>query len=729
MLSYYETGIKTLPPGLDRNILVGSGDESQLRGPVNLENFWRVTSYMNRITKLILSAYLPLDSNFISGIRLFKSWIPTRMYRVSLVTDLRLSNKLVYGKQRSKYDNGVVVGTLGSPKGRKPYGCGGFVRKLGFRCFSSNSVITANASDSLKGLKKVNSKNFKHVNDKLIHIVSSQEVLILAYELIKSNPGNATRGSDSKTLDKLSPDWFKKTSKALLAGQFKFKPARRTYIPKGIDKNKKRPLTISSPRDKVVQQAIYLVLNAIYEPTFLDSSHGSRPNRGNHTALRSIKQKFTGVKWCIEADIDSNFPSISHEILLKLLRRRASCSKFLALVKNSMKAGYFEDDKFIESNVGLFQGNVTSPILNNIYLHELDVFMKNLCDDFRKGEKRKKSPAYRRILYLMNKETDIDSIKKLRRQLWAVDSKDPLDPDFKRLHYVRYVDDFVIGVVGSREETVEVQDKVRLFLLDNLKLTLSQEKTLITQFSKDFISFLGALIKGTWEREKRVRLIRKNGVNRKVRVTSRVVLYAPIKKIFEKATDSGFFFKRSDEFVPTKVGRLINLDHADIVGYYNSIIRGVLNYYSFANNRKSLGSFVHGLKWSCARTLALKYKLRHSSKVFKRFGGKLKCPDTKKEMFIPSTFKAIKVFGCKEPIPDEVLFKKWNNKYTNSNLFKVCTICGSKDNIEMHHVRKIRDLKRKAAGKGMDWFTQQLAAVNRKPRSVHSTIRRYMLIN
>jgi len=263
---------------------------------------------MNRITKWILSAYLPLDGNFISGSKLFKSWIPTRMYRVSLVTDLRLSNKLVYGKQRSKYDNGVVVGTLGSPKGRKPYGCGGFVRKLGFRCFSSNSVITANASDRLKGLKKVHSKKFKHVNDKSTHIVSSQEVFILAYELIRSNLGSAARGSDSKTLDKLSPDWFKKTSKALLAGQFKFKPARRTYIPKGMDKSKKRPLTISSPRDKVVQQAIYLVLNEIYESTFLGSSHGYRSNRGNHTSLRSIKQKFTVVKWCVKAGIGSNFP-------------------------------------------------------------------------------------------------------------------------------------------------------------------------------------------------------------------------------------------------------------------------------------------------------------------------------------------------------------------------------------------------------------------------------------
>ncbi len=266
-------------------------------------------------------------------------------------------------------------------------------------------------------MKKVNSKNLKHVNDKLIHIISSQEVLILAYELIKSNPDNATRGSDLKILNNLSPDWFKKTSKTLLASQFKFKSARRTYIPKRMDKNKKRPLTINSLRDRVVQQAIHLVLNAIYESTFLDSSHGFRPNRGNHTALRSIKQKFTKVKWCIEVDIDSNFHSISCKILMKFLRRRASCSKFLALVKNSMKAGYFEDDKFIELNAGLFQRNVTSPILNNIYFHELDVFMKNLCDDFRKSDKCNKSSAYRRIFYLMSRETDIDLIKKLRRQL------------------------------------------------------------------------------------------------------------------------------------------------------------------------------------------------------------------------------------------------------------------------------------------------------------------------
>jgi hypothetical protein len=134
-------------------------------------------------------------------------------------------------------------------------------------------------------------------------------------------------------------------------------------------------------------------------------------------------------------------------------------------------------------------------------------------------------------------------------------------------------------------------------------------------------------------------------------------LKAQIKSIFEKATLSGFFKKRHGEFVPTKVGRCINLDHQDILRYYNSVIHGVLNYYSFANNRKSLGSFVHGLKLSCARTMALKYKLRHASKVYRKFGFKLKSPDGSAELFIPPTFKAIKKFSCSVTIPDDVYFK------------------------------------------------------------------------
>lgn len=180
--------------------------------------------------------------------------------------------------------------------------------------------------------------------------------------------------------------------------------------------------------------------------------------------------------------------------------------------------------------------------------------------------------------------------------------------------------------MGSRNDAIDVKESVKRFLEENLKLTLNDEKSLITHFSKTPISFLGTLIKGNWETEKRVKVVRRAGISIKVRVTGRPVLKAPIDKLFEKATVNGFFKKKAGEFVPTKVGWLINLDHADILKYYNSVIQGILNFYSFANNRKSLGSLIHGLKFSCARTLALKYKLRFASKVFRRFGGKLKCP-------------------------------------------------------------------------------------------------------
>jgi group II intron reverse transcriptase/maturase len=579
-------------------------------------------------------------------------------------------------KQRPKHTNGGILGTMGHPKGRKPYGGGDSVRESGHRCFSSASNMICSSCVGLEELKKVNKENLKHINDKLIHIVSDVNTLILAYEYIKSNPGNFTPGTSPTTLDKIDLEWFYNASNQLKAGKYRFSPARRSYISKPSNNKEKRPLTISSPRDKIVQKAIIFILEAIYEPSFLDYSHGSRPGKGTHTALKYIKYKFKETKWCIEADIESNFQNINHKILMNLLKKRITCSKFLSLIKNSIKAGYFEEGKFFESNIGLFQGNITSPILNNVYLHELDLYMDGLINLFHFGKRRKKNPEYRRFQYLMEKaKGDSSQIKNLRKQRRKVNSKNPFDRDFKRLYYVRYVDDFVVGVIGSREDAVELEKKIRTFLKNELKLTLSSEKTLITHFSKQYITFLGTLIKGTWEREKKLAAVKRKGVTRKERVTSRTVLKAPIKLLFEKATLNGFFKKRNNEFAPTYVGRCINLDHEDILLYYNSVIHGILNYYSFANNHKSLGSLIHGLKFSCARTLALKYKLRHASKVFRKFGTNLKkSRESEIALYIPNTFKPLKKFK----------------------------------------INKVRDLKSKLRKKNSDFFSLQMAAINRK---------------
>ena len=654
MLSYYYC-IKTLSTKVIGNTYFGSWNESRLRGPAILNKVRRVTVYMVRITKLILFAYLPLDSNPITGIGLFNSWLLTRMYRKPLITDLKLSPRLYYEEQRPKCTNGENLRTMGVSKWRKLYGIGGFVRKLGVRCFSSISDINDNSCVKLKELINVNKKNLDYINDKLIHIVSDLEVLVLAYKTIKLKPGNTNPDIDVITLDKTDLKWFISVSKLIKAGKYKFKPARRVYVSQ-LGKKTKRPLTISGSRDKIVQQAIYFILNAVYEPTFLDSSHGSRPNKGIHTALKFLKYKFNSVKWCLKANIDNNFPSISHNVLLKILSERISCQKFLVLLKRFIKAGYMEKRKFHDSHHGLFQGSIISPILNNIYLHKFDIFMSELCESFYQGKLCKKPPTYQNISDFRSKTNDSLQIKSLRRDLF--------DSNFKKLLYVRYVDDFVVGIIGSRKDILDIQEKIRCFLQDHLSLALRDQKTLITQFSKDAIFFLGAFIKGNWEKNKQIQVVIVKGIRKKVRITSKVVLLAPIKKLFEKATYNGFFKKRGGEFVPTYLGRLINLDHSDILSYYNSVIRGVLSYYSFFNNRTSLASLVHGLKFSCARTLALKYKLRFVSKVFKKFGSILKCPTTGNGLFIPSTFKAIKTFGVNVSLPDLVLFNNWNNKPT-----------------------------------------------------------------
>lgn len=720
MLSYYFS-IKTYLSVVRRNEIPSSKGKSHLRRPIYSKNSWRVTRiYTARLTKLVLHSHLTLDlGSKLIGNGPCKWCSSTRMYRAAVITHLGSCNEQIYMKQRPKYIYGGILGTLGHPKGSYvwAYGDRNPVRGLGFRCFSSAPCIIDSSSVGLEELTKVNKKNPDHLNDKLIHIVSSVDTLILAFELIKNNPGNSTPGVNNTTLDKIGLKWFHETSRKIKAGKYKFKPARRVYIDKVGSKGKKRPITISCPRDKIVQKAILLVLDAIFEPSFLTYSHGSRQNRGTHTALEYIKFNFKEAKWAIEADIDNNFPSINHRILMRLLGKRILCCKFLSLIKGSIKAGYIENSRFFESNVGLFQGNIMSPMLNNIYLHELDVFMDDLIKSFRAGKSRRKNPVFRRLQYLMEKSKgNLKEVKKLRKLFHKTNSKDPQDPGFKRLYYVRYVDDFVVGLIGSHKNSVMVLEQIRSFLLKHLKLTLNADKTIITNFSKRHISFLGTHIKGTWERDKKIVLVKKDGIIRKVRVTGRTVLKAPIKNLFEKAASNGFFKRRGDnKFVPSALGRCINFDHDDILRYYNSVILGTLHYYSFANNRKSLGSFIHGIKFSCARTLALKYKIRYASKAFSRFGSVLKkSPDSKIQLFIPKTFKAIKEFNINAELPDKFIFSNWNKKMTRSNLYKSCVVCNSFENVEMHHVRKIRDLKSKHKSKKIDFFTMQMAAINRK---------------
>ena len=337
-------------------------------------------------------ADFPLGGHFIAGNRWFEFWVPSSTYWDSSITNSRHSNQLIYEMLNPIYTTGGSWENLGIFSKRKFCGGGGgLIRRLGQRRFSSNSSISVKSCASLKELMKIN-KNIKYFNTKLIHIISDPEILILAYEVIKSKSRNLS-GSDFITLDAISLDWFTEVAKTLKAGKYKFKDARCVYCSKrkkNSDGSQEfRSLTISSPRDKIVQQAIYFILNAIYEPSFLDVPHGSRLNRRNYSALEILKFRFVGVKWCIKSDIENNFSSISHKILLNILKKRIGCSKLFALIKNSIKANFKENKTFCQSNQGLSQGNVTSPILNNIYLHEFDLFISSVMESFYRGKQRR----------------------------------------------------------------------------------------------------------------------------------------------------------------------------------------------------------------------------------------------------------------------------------------------------------------------------------------------------
>jgi group II intron reverse transcriptase/maturase len=714
----YQFCLKACSPRSIGNGWVRSEDKSQVKVPVKPDKFWRVKVAMIRITKLIRNDSLTLDGKCnITGKGLSLLWGRSRIYSTPLIISNCRSNKDKL-PQRSK---AALLGrkrTMGNPKGPKSYGFGGLVvdasrRRPGICFYSSFSNIKPNGSVILKELREANSQPV--VNTKIIHVIADLEILILAYETIKSSPGNMTPGDDGKTLDRISLSNLEKISSKLKAGKFTFSPARRVYIPKR-DKDELRPLGVVSPRDKIVQIAMLMVLESIFEPSFVETSHGFRPGKGCHTTLKMVKHSFSNVNWVIEGDISKCYDTIDHSLLLNLLKKRINCDKTISLIKKSLRNPYRDNGQLVYPKIGTFQGSPLSSLLCNIVLHELDVFIDNLKKDFDKGVRRRKNPLYRKIQYQLGYDSKLSSLekRKLANNLRSLVSKDFNDPGFRRLRYVRYADDFLIGVIGKRCETVKVRLLVKNFLLDTLYLILNLDKTHITHFNRQGVNFLGTYLRGNQETEKKVHFILRNQKRLKVRSTSRTRLEAPLIMLFKRGLENGFFKRTSEgRFVPTFCGRLINLDHADIIRFYNQKTRGILNYYSFVDNKKSLGQFVHGLKHSCALTLALKLKFRHKAKVFKKFGSTLRCPETKVELYIPKSFKRDQKFFINPEDPRVIMEKRWNNKFTRTNLFKSCLVCG-KFPSEMHHLRQIKDLKSKYRQGNIDFWKLQLAGINRK---------------
>ncbi len=385
------------------------------------------------------------------------------------------------------------------------------------------------------------SKDPSYRFERLYRNLYNPEFYLLAYKNIYANGGSMTPGMDGTTLDGMSSHRIDGIITSLKDRSYQPNPARREYIPKKSAPNKKRPLGIPSANDKLVQEVVRLILESIYEPNFSEQSHGFRPRRSCHTALLHLQRTFTGAKWFVEGDIKACFDSFDHHVLIDILRRRIADEAFIALMWKFLKAGYMEQWEYHKTYSGTPQGSGISPILANIYLNELDRHIEEYKASFDQGSSltRKANPEYERMRGTIERTKrrnakiwdELDAaerrqkaaiLRNMKAEQRKLPKSEPFDANYKSLQYIRYADDFIIGVIGSKEDAEAIKADLASYLSEKLKLTLSAEKTKITHTS-EFARFLGYDITVSRSQE-----IKKSKKGYKSRVYSAVVnLYTP----------------------------------------------------------------------------------------------------------------------------------------------------------------------------------------------------------
>lgn len=567
------------------------------------------------------------------------------------------------------------------------------------------------------------SKDVNYKFQRLYRNLYNPEFYWLAYKNIYANKGSMTAGVDGSTMDNMSEARIEKIICSLKSGSYKPNPARREYIAKKNSK-KKRPLGIPSGDDKLVQEVVRMILESIFEPNFSNRSHGFRPKRSCHTALKQIHNTFTGAHWFVEGDIEACFDSFDHHVLIDLLRRRIDDEAFIALMWKFLKAGYMEQWQYHKTYCGTPQGSGISPILANIYLDELDKFMEKYKTGFDVGSssKRKRSHEYHAANYKVytyrkagkkcwdtinapERKQRAKTLKALQQEMRALPAAVVKDSAYKTIQYVRYADDFVIGVIGGKEDAQQVKADVGQFLADTLKLKMSDEKTKITH-TGDRARFLGYDI--TVSREQTA--IKKND-GKTQRCHSYVVkLLVPrekwVSKLLEyKAMKIVLNENGKERFKALHRGKLINKPDIEILSAYNSEIRGLYNFYSLANDAYKIGKFANVMKYSMFKTFANKYKTnahRIKDRYFKgnSFTVEYQTKSGKKQAVYYN-----KGFERKlETMTAEVSLLPQYQKYDKFNSLRnriklgLCELCGKKSNgIALHQVKRMKDLKGNSA--------------------------------
>jgi group II intron reverse transcriptase/maturase len=573
----------------------------------------------------------------------------------------------------------------------------------------------------LERLRQLNT-NREWTNDQLYRLFYQEDLYILAYERIKSAPGNMTPGTNGKTLDGFSLRMITEIIQEMRTEQFQFKPVRTVFIPKA--NGKMRKLGIPSTRDKIVQEVIRLILECIYDspqgPYFHDASHGFRPNRSCHTALREIRGKWPALNWFVEGDIRSCFDEIEHGTLVALLRRKIRDERFLNLIWKLLRAGYFDmQGTAHDSLIGSPQGGLASPILANIYLHELDEKVQEIRLRLEQGGKQKQvNPEYRKLAaqkarLVQKGATRTKAFRELVRKIRSTPTVVVDDPTFIRIKYVRYADDWLIGIAGPRRLAEQVKEELTTFLSHHLKLTLSPEKTKITHARQAQARFLGTDLSIGRGGVPRV-VTTRNGTARPIRrrsTGSETVMTAPLTDLIHRLHTKGFCTLTGQ---PTAKKEWIHLEVRQLILWYSNINRGIQNYYRFTDNFSSLSRIQYILQFSLAQTLAAKFKCS-LRQIFQRFGTSptIQIKDGKQERQIAfyhnSDWKKQRNGFPKGHAPVDLLQESIRLR-SRSKLGMACCICNNPHQVEMHHVRHIRKMGEKKPG----GINALLRSLNRK---------------
>lgn len=561
----------------------------------------------------------------------------------------------------------------------------------------------------LTKLQENSKKNHDGVFTRLYRYLLRPDIYYVAYQHLYSNKGAGTKGVTDDTADGFSEIYIENIIEALKNEMYQPKPVRRTYIKKS--NGKMRPLGLPVFTDKLIQEAIRMILEAIYEPIFSDYSHGFRPARSCHTALAQIKKEFTGARWFIEGDIKGCFDNINHAVLVEIINQKIKDARFLKLIRSFLKAGYMEDWKYHETYSGCPQGGIISPILANIYLNELDRHVMKIKKEFDVATKARYTPEYTKLVGLrqrlhnkiknsngIEREKLIEEYKTATAQMLKLPAK---QCDDKKIKYVRYADDFLIAVNGNRQDCEKIKQELTEFISTTLKMELSQEKTLITH-SNTPARFLGYDV-----RVRRDQQIKPKGKFKTRSMNNKVELSIPFKDRIEKFLFSnGIVKQRSDngKLEPIHRPQLLNRTDLEIVTIYNAELRGICNYYGLASNFNKLIYFNYLMEYSCLKTLAGKHRSKVSKirAMYKDGTGKWAIPyETKtgiKKMYF-ANYADCKGKKFTDIVPQTA--KNYSHDVTTleSRLkAKICEVCGCTENdrYEIHHVNKVKNLKGKS---------------------------------